>query len=45
MKKNKLFTSFTMLCLISILGRSVIAFDTSNGGSWDAVSAKSRKWA
>ena len=23
----------------------VVAFDTSNGGSWDAVSAKSRKWA
>lgn len=45
MKKNKLFTFFTMLCLISILGTSVIAFDTSNGGSWDAVSAKSGKWA
>ena len=44
MKKNKLFTFFTIFFLITMLSTSVFAFDTSNGGSWDAVSASSGSW-
>lgn len=44
MSRNKIVTFFSILCLISLFCTSVFAFDTSNGGSWDAVAAKSGKW-